>query len=292
MGSPPTLLRHGEGETIFDQSERTIRVLADREELTLSWFRYEAGEEGPSPHVHKRHADAFYVLEGQLEVGLGPRVERFTATPGTLAAAPPNVVHTFRNSSDSTTVFLNIHAPSMGFADMLRAARDGRDEDAAHFDQFDPPADGGRALTDAVFRGPGEGDSITLGASEAVFKAEGADADGLFSLTETVVGPAFPGPVPHRHRGTVDSFYVLDGGLSLRLGDRHAEAGRGDFALFPPGAVHTFANPGGESVRMLNLMAPAGVEQYLKEVARAASGGPPDPELMAEIASRYDFTPA
>ncbi|WP_410962759.1 hypothetical protein, partial [Salmonella sp. SAL4446] len=78
-------------------------------------------------------------------------------------------------------MFLNIHAPSMGFAEMLRAARDGREEKAEKFDQFDPPADGGRPLSDAVFRGAGEGDSITIGESSAVSKAEGPDVDGLFS---------------------------------------------------------------------------------------------------------------
>jgi quercetin dioxygenase-like cupin family protein len=156
------LLRRGDGETIFDRPERTIRVLADRDELALSWFRYEPGEEGPPAHIHKKHTDAFYVLEGELEIGLGPEVQRVAAKPGTLAAAPPNVVHSFRNSSDATAVFLNIHAPSMGFPEMLRARRDGRSEDTAHFDQFDPPANGGRPLSDAVLRVPGEGDSITI----------------------------------------------------------------------------------------------------------------------------------
>jgi quercetin dioxygenase-like cupin family protein len=288
----PVLLRPGEGETITDRPERTIRILADRDELTLTWFRYEPGEEGPDPHVHRRHTDAFYVLEGELQVGLGPEVQCFTATPGTLAAAPPNVVHTFRNASDATAVFLNIHAPSMGFGDMLRASRDGRSDEVEHFDQFEPPADGGRPLSDAVFRGPGEGDLITIGPSSAVFKAESSDADGFFSLTETALGPGFPGPVPHRHQGLVDSFYVLEGTLSLQLGDERVEARPGDFAVVPPGTVHAFANTSSEPVRMLNLMAPAGFEQYLKDVATTASERPPDPELMAELASRYDFTPA
>jgi quercetin dioxygenase-like cupin family protein len=287
----PTLLRFGEGETIFDRSERTIRILADREELALSWFRYEPGQDGPPPHIHKQHTDAFYVLEGELEIGLGPEVKRFAAAAGTLAAAPPNVVHTFRNASQATTTFLNIHAPSMGFVEMLRAARDGRDEDAEQFDQFEPPADGSRAGAEAVLRGPGEGDSIALGPSQAIFKAEGPDTDGYFSLTETVLGPGFPGPVLHRHQGMVDSFYVLDGTLSMRLDDRAVEARAGDYALIPPLAAHTFANLGEQSARMLNLMAPGGFEQYLKEVASATTEAAPEPRLMAQIAARYDFTP-
>ena len=40
-------------------------------------------------------------------------------------------------------------------------------------------------------------------------------------------------------------------------------------------------------MRFLNIMAPGGFEQYLKEAA--ALPGAPDPEAMAQIASRYDL---
>ena len=274
---------------ITERPERTIRILGDLEQLTLSWFRYEPGEKGPDPHVHRQHTDAFYVLEGEFEFGVGPDVRWVTGPPGTLVAAPANVVHTFRNASDATAVLLNIHAPSMGFGDMLRGRRDGRAEEAERFDQFEPPADGGRAVEDAIIRSPGEGTSITMGASSVVFKAEGSDGDGTFSLSETTVGAGFPGPVAHRHRRTVDSFYVLDGTLAFRLGEHELHAGPGSYVAVPPGNVHTFANPGDEAVRVLNVMAPGGFEQYLKE-AHAASAA--TPEAMAEIASRYDFEPA
>lgn len=289
----PYVLRPGEGETIVDEAQRTLRLLADREELTVTWFRYEPGQEGPDPHIHRQHTDAFYVLEGELEFGLGPEVTKIVGAAGTLAAAPAGVVHTFRNSSDRTAIFLNIHAPSMGFGDMLRARRDGGSEDAAQFDQFDPPADGGRTLEDAFVRRAGEGDSIALGASGVVFKAEGGDGDATFSLTEITLEPGYPGPVPHRHRTFLDSFFLLEGTLSLRLEDRELEAGSGSYGLVPPGSVHTFANRSDAPVRGLNLMAPGGFEQYLKELAAAMPpGSSPDPALMAEIAARYDFEPA
>src|SRR5919198_4028107 len=168
----PLLLAPGEGETVTDRPERTLRILADREELTLTWFRYVPGEKGPDPHIHRQHTDAFYVLEGELELGLGPDVQAMRGQAGTLAAAPPNVVHTFRNASNSTAVFLNIHAPSMGFGDMLRARRDGREEDAEHFDQFEPPDDGGRPLEDAIVCGPGEGERLARKAGVNVIKGE------------------------------------------------------------------------------------------------------------------------
>jgi mannose-6-phosphate isomerase-like protein (cupin superfamily) len=213
------------------------------------------------------------------------------ATPGTLVAAPAGVVHTFANETSDEATFLNIHAPSMGFGEMLRARRDGRDEDTERFDQFDPPPDGGRPVSDAVVRGPGEGDDLALGPSRALFKAEGSDGDGTFCLVETTLAAGFPGPVLHRHRELVDTFFVLDGTLALRLGDDEVEAPPGSFACIPPGNVHTFANRSRGTVRIVNLMAPGGFEQYLKEVARVTTTGTPDPQLMAEIASRYDFEP-
>ena len=247
----PVLLHPGEGETIFDRPERTIRILADRDELALTCFRYEPGQEGPDPHVHRQHTDAFYVLEGKLDFGLGPEVTRMTGTAGTFAAAPPNVVHTFRNASDATVVFLNIHAPSMGFAEMLRAARDGRAADEADFDQFEPPADGGRPLSDAEFRGRGEGQSIRIGENSAVLKAQGPE--GFFSLAELTLEPGFRGAAQHRHRALVDGFYVIEGTLSLQLADGWLDAGPGAFGLIPEGHPHTFAAKSKKGVRMLNL---------------------------------------
>src|SRR3954451_6537485 len=148
LGVQPLLLAPGEGETTTDRPERTLRILCDFEQLIVTWFRYEPGEKGPDPHIHRQHNDAFYVLDGEVDFGLGPDVKRLTGGPETFAAAPPNVVHTFQNSSDATAIFLNIHAPSMGFGDVLRGG--GHD----HFDQFDAPADGGRPFSEAVFSSP------------------------------------------------------------------------------------------------------------------------------------------
>jgi mannose-6-phosphate isomerase-like protein (cupin superfamily) len=283
------LLAPGEGETISDRAERNVRILLDHELVDVTWTRYEPGEKGPDPHIHKQHADAWYVLEGDLTFGVGPDGKTLHTAPAeTHVLVPAGVIHTFRNDGDTTARFLNIHAPSMGFAESLRASRDGRD---FQWDSFDPPADGGRSVADVVVRGPGEGESILGGA--AIFKAQVGDGEGTFSLSEITLPPGYPGPVLHRHERTLDSFYVLEGTLTIRLGDdREIEAGPGFFGAMPPGTVHSFANRSSGPVRALNLMAPGGFEQYLKELAAAAPPGElPDPAVMAEIASRYDFVP-
>lgn len=283
------LLAPGEGETISDRAERNIRILLDHELVDVTWTRYEPGERGPDPHVHERHADAWYVLEGELVFGVGPDGETLRRAPaGTHVLVPAGVIHTFRNDGAQTARFLNIHAPSMGFAESLRASRDGRD---FRWDSFDPPEDGGRSTDDVVVRGPGEGETIMGGAVR--FKAQVGDGEGTFSLSEITLPPGYPGPVLHRHEQTLDSFYVLEGTLTIRFGeDEEVEAGPGSYGAMPPGTIHSFANRSDGVVRALNLMAPGGFEQYLKELAAAAPPGEvPEPAAMTAIASRYDFVP-
>ena len=283
-----------EGEVITERDERSIRIKVAHDLVDVTETRYETGEAGPDLHEHREHADAFYVLEGELEFRLGPQGSRVVrGRAGSLVMAPAGVIHAFRNESGATTRFLNIHAPSKGFADSLRVRRDLQPYDPEEFDSFDAPAGGGRDVSAAVVRHRGEGDVVAIGASSALFKVETSDGDGTFSLTETALEPGFPGPVPHVHERLLDSFYVLEGTLTVRLGDETAEAPAGSFAFIPPGNVHTFSNPTAGRVRVLNLMAPAGFEQYLKEVSRSLpAGGTPDPALTAKIASRYDFRPA
>jgi len=285
----PTLLAPGEGETISDRAERNVVIKCDHELADVTWTRYEPGERGPDPHIHRQHADAWYVLEGELEFGLGPGGEKLVRAPsGTLVLVPAGVIHTFRNDGSATTRFLNIHAPSMGFAESLRRSGSG-----FRWDAFDPPADGGRTVSDVIVRGPGEGYVLDAGESHLLFKAERGDGEGTFFLGESTIGPGFSGPPPHRHERHLDSFFVLEGMLTLRLGEREVEAGPGAYAAVPPGAVHTFSNRADAPVRVLNVMAPGGFEQYLKKIWSGAKPGEgPDPAVIAPVATRYDIKPA
>jgi mannose-6-phosphate isomerase-like protein (cupin superfamily) len=140
---------------------------------------------------------------------------------------------------------------------------------------------------DPVLLGPGEGETLALGGSHARFIAQGGDAGGRVSITDTLLAPGFPGPRLHFHREMTDMFFVLEGTLTVRLGGEEHQVGPGSFILAPPGVAHTFANRSDAPTRVLNIQSPAGLEQYLKEVA--AEGGEPDPARMAEIAAKFDF---
>ena len=84
---------------------------------------------------------------------------------------------------------------------------------------------------------PGEGERHGVGDSETVIKAGSAETGGTFFLSETTLAPEFPGPPPHRHERLHDMFYVLEGTLTMRLGDETCELGPGSFVWFPEGMM-------------------------------------------------------
>jgi quercetin dioxygenase-like cupin family protein len=243
----PLLLAPGEGEVVTDRPEKTLRILVDLDELIVTWFRYAPGEQGPEPHVHHQHTDAFYVLDGEVELSLGPELATFTAKPGMFAGAPPDVAHTFRNASGADAVFLNFHVPSLGFGDHIRGRNPA-------FDQHDPPADGGRPLAEAVFTAPDSAETLE---HESSTHRVLCDIPQLTAI-EMTFQPDFEGVDPHTHPDHVDAFYVLEGQIEFRLGEEPRVAGPGTFVAVPPNTVHGFRHAGPEPIRFLNLHTPPG----------------------------------
>jgi mannose-6-phosphate isomerase-like protein (cupin superfamily) len=138
----------------------------------------------------------------------------------------------------------------------------------------------------------GEGERVAMGPASVVIKATGEETAGTFYLGEAEIPPGFPGPPPHVHDKLHDMFLVIEGTLTMRLGEEDQEVEAGTFVCVPPGVVHTFSNPGDAPVRFLNFNTPAGWEGYMRELAMAASEGRTlTSEEVGRIASKYDFRP-
>src|SRR5215208_5787446 len=90
----------------------------------------------------------------------------------------------------------------------------------------------------------------------------------------------------HRHNREDEYSFVIEGRMGALLGDDVVEAGPGDLVYKPRGQWHTFWNPGDEPARILEIIAPAGFEQFFAELAPVTAGGAPDPEAMAELCAR------
>lgn len=125
---------------------------------------------------------------------------------------------------------------------------------------------------EAIILGPDEGELVGSGPASAVLKATSISTGGGFSMSETTIQAGFPGPPPHSHTRLTDTFYVLDGTLTVRVGEEKIDAPPGSYVCIPPGTVHTFSNESSAPVRFLNINSPAGWENYLRDIAELMSG--------------------
>lgn len=143
----------------------------------------------------------------------------------------------------------------------------------------------------AIVLRPGEGETVSVLGDRYTYKATAEQTGGAYGLVETAVPAGSAGPPPHVHAGEEEAFYVLDGEVTVLLGDREITASAGSFALVPRGTVHTFANRTNREARFLVIISPAGFERAFAEMAEVApsSEEPPDMDRLMEIARRYNL---
>src|SRR5215203_4006613 len=219
------VLRAGDGEEVARGEDVSLKILADLEELSATFTWYGTRRNGAARHVHKQHADSFFVLEGELVfLTAGDSVQ---APEASTVVVPPNVVHGFDHERDGDVRYLNFHTPNRGFAESLRA-RQRPGYDATRYDSFDPPAD---APTGARVVAPGDGDRLASDTRTATIKVGRPE----LALVEFELEPSFEGPEPHVHRKHVDSFFVVDGEPELRVGEEKLRGAPGMFVAAPPG---------------------------------------------------------
>ena len=137
-GRPRTHATVGGEELVADRPDLRVALLADVDEIGIAEVWSEPGSPSPPPHVHGRHAESLYVLEGELLFASGSREVR--AEAGSWVQVPPGVAHTFAPLGERPVRFLDIHTPSRGFGAFARALHQASSEDEsaaarAAFDQ-------------------------------------------------------------------------------------------------------------------------------------------------------------
>jgi quercetin dioxygenase-like cupin family protein len=127
-----------------------------------------------------------------------------------------------------------------------------------------PADDHGRVLTHVS---PDTDDSLphlgVVGDTYTVL-VSGADTAGCYTLIDMHVPPG-GGPPPHRH-DFEETFTVLNGEIEFTFRGVSAVATAGETINVPANAPHVFRNDSKHSARLLCLCAPAGQEEFFKEV--------------------------
>ena len=134
---------------------------------------------------------------------------------------------------------------------------------------------------------PDQGQEGFLGSIGVRFLVDGVDASERFSLVEHPMSPhALAAPL-HRHTREDEYSYVLQGRMGALLGDDVVEAGPGDLVFKPRDQWHTFWNAGDEPCRILEIISPAGFEEFFRELDGLGGAIAADPEALAQLNARY-----
>lgn len=123
-------------------------------------------------------------------------------------------------------------------------------------------------------------------------KTRGAETGGRFSQVE-IDDPRGSAPPLHIHHQEDETFYVLEGELTVFAGDERIDATAGDFVFVPSGVPHAYLVRS-ERARMLVTFSPAGFEEVFVELGLPANGTEapleavhPAPEEFARLFAPY-----
>jgi mannose-6-phosphate isomerase-like protein (cupin superfamily) len=120
----------------------------------------------------------------------------------------------------------------------------------------------------------------------------GEATGGAYSLCELRAAAGSMPPL-HVHHRDDEAFYVLEGELTLFVGERERALSAGRAAVAPRGTPHTYRIQSAEA-RLLVVNSPAGFDQFLLAAGDQASGHelppadrPADPAALGRAAAEY-----
>ena len=141
--------------------------------------------------------------------------------------------------------------------------------------------------------GPEAGEPTLSGPASVRIIEDGSTTSGRLGMAEIVVAPHAAGPPQHRHRQHDEGFYVVSGTARFTSGEKSFDAPARTLVIVPPGAPHTFANPGDDRP---SCSTPSPRTCTCSTSATCATwpldGQPPSPPQIAEVMARYATEPA
>jgi len=119
----------------------------------------------------------------------------------------------------------------------------------------------GEASAVAMWSAPGAGEQIWFLGTLATIKVPGDAVQGRFALIEFLF-PNHASPPLHTHPQD-ESYFVLEGRLTVQAPQQRWELEPGAAAVLPTGVAHTF-RVDSETARVLVLSTPAGIERFVR----------------------------
>ena len=126
-----------------------------------------------------------------------------------------------------------------------------------------------------------------LGSIGVRFMIDGSEAGERLSLVEHPMSPRALAAPLHLHTREDEYSYVIEGRMGALLGEEVVYAEQGDLVFKPRDQWHTFWNAGDEPCRILEIIAPAGFEDFFRGLDDLGGALNADPQALAELNARY-----
>ncbi len=147
-------------------------------------------------------------------------------------------------------------------------------------------------MTDISVVGLADGEPTISGPASVRIIEDGSATSHRLGMAEIVLAPHASGPPQHRHARHDEGFYVVCGTVRFTSGEKSFDAPARTLVMVPPGAPHTFANPGDEPAVILNTFTPDLYVQYFRDMRDMTTDGqPPTAAQIADVMARYATEP-
>jgi len=263
----PYFLRSGDGERHLFGNQLACRIARNADTGGLLEASVVSGPKGSAfpPHSHRKSREALLVLDGGLELFIGDRACQLS--PGDFANFPPGTVHGYRMlrhrtrflnwtvGGDAGGIYAALGSPWEGF---VYPSEDNGAIPERRFAEAEAALDiafSGTGLSapascfagsDALPEGEapyilesGEGERMIGGESLFTFLAHQGNTGGEF-ISLTTQGPKTPRIPNHYHERHTETFFCLDGLMTMWADGEEFSMLPGDFLHVPAGTVHSF----------------------------------------------------
>jgi quercetin dioxygenase-like cupin family protein len=144
----------------------------------------------------------------------------------------------------------------------------------------------------AAWSGPGEGEELWFVGTLATIKVPGEAVGDRFALIEFLF-PHHASPPLHTHPQD-ESYFVLDGALTIHAAGERFQLEAGAAAAVPMGVPHTF-RVDSDTARVLVLSTPAGLERMIRDGSTPAAkstlppagAARPTPEQLQDVFRKH-----
>ena len=241
-------------------------------------------------HQHQKSHESFYILDGQVELHLAGKC--YLLNRGDYANIPPHTVHGFRMLShytrllawtvngDAAKLWATLGAPYAGFV-IPETTSPGLSEQSLnaaattcdiHFtpqselpdhptihpiETHVPPAG-----VQPYVLASDEGERLIAGDQLFSFLAHQGNTNGAF-ITLTTIGPKGDRIPDHFHEKHTETFFCLDGIMTMWASGEELRLLPGDFLHVPPGTIHSYRLDA-PFTRFVGLLAPGLFEPFFR----------------------------